>query len=128
VTWDHVPAAQGLAAVLKAALDPDVAVFDHPPRSLNAPAAVVGRPLEVRYSVAALSIDEADVPVVGVHGFDRDVELAELLVQIRAAVEGDFTLGGAVQRATPSLQRNWRQATVSGVPLLAADLVVTITM
>jgi hypothetical protein len=54
--------------------------------------------------------------------------VAGLIAQVRSAVMADDTLGGAVQRAWPALERNWRPLKVAGADLLAADLVLQVYM
>jgi len=131
MTWQRAPAAAALVGKLSAAVAAGtlpVTVFDKPPATLNAPALVVGRPLEVRYATAAFGIDEAELPVVVVAGADGDDMLDSLITTVREAVAPDPTLGGVVQSAIVSLERNWRNLTVAGADVLTADVLLTIQM
>jgi hypothetical protein len=130
VSWDRDPAAKALAAALTdvvAAQQLAVTVFDRPPPSLNPPALVVAWPIEVRFSAAAFGIDEVTLPVLCVGPVDGEDTVAELIAVVRDA-ELDPSLGGAVQIAYPSMERNWRQINVAGVDLLSAEVTYTIQM
>lgn len=130
MSWDRAAAAKALAACLTHAVQEvgeAIAIFDKPPPSLNPPALVVGRPLQVQFSAYTISIDEAELPVSAVVGVDEDDRAAELLDIARLAV-ADRTLGGVVQVCYPALERNWRNLNVAGTDLLAADVVFTIQM
>jgi hypothetical protein len=107
---------------------PAATVFTQPPATLNAPAVVVGWPFEVRYSAVAFSIDEADLPVTVVAGADGGDTIDGLIAVVRAAVLPDPSLAGAVQSATATLERNWRNLSVAGAEVLTADVLVTIQM
>jgi hypothetical protein len=124
--------AQALASAIEATIvgaDDIAAVFDRQPSTLNPPAIVVGRPSEVAYGAFALSIDQATLPVACVAGSgDGDDRVAELADYVRHTVDGDATLGGVVQSVVASFERNWRNLTLGGVELVAADVVLTVTM
>lgn len=129
VTWSRALAAQALADTIKAADDVgNRSVFARPPGSLNVPALVVSRPLEVRYGVASFGVDEAELPVVCLGPLDGDDLVDDLIGLVRSAVAGDPTLGGTVQQASATLERNWRAAKVGGADVLCADALVVITM
>ena len=42
----------------------DLNIFESPPTTLNPPAIVVSRPIEVRYGVAGFGVDAIELPVV----------------------------------------------------------------
>jgi len=102
-------------------------VFEKPPGTLNPPAIVVGRPSEVRYGVAALGIDECDLPVLCLGPMDGEDDVAALITLVRKAIT-DPQLGGAVQTAYPAIERNWRQVNVAGTDLLQAEVSFVILM
>ena len=103
-------------------------MFSRPPATLNVPALVISRPLEVRYGVAAFGVDEAELPVVCLGPLDGDDLVDELLAMVNDAVAGDPTFRGAVRSAVMTMARNWRSAKVAGADTLAADAVVMVTM
>jgi hypothetical protein len=127
VTWDRDSVGKALASILEAAIT-DVSIYDRPLYNLNAPAIVVGRAAETRYSTWALSIDETTLPVTCLAGTERDADVAELIAQVRAAVLADVMLGGLVQSCYPVAERNWRPLKVAGADLLAADVVLQVYM
>lgn len=131
MTWQRGPVAEALAACLRQAAEVagDYAgVFDRQPTTLNPPALVVGRPVEVRYSAFALAIDEADLPVHCVGPADGDDRVSELIALCRLATGGNPTLGGVVQSIRASFERNWRTQTLGGVDLTVADVIFTVTV
>jgi hypothetical protein len=132
VAWNRAVVAKALYAMLTTA-PPDPAatppfIFERPPGTLNAPAVVVGRPAEVRYSEFALGIDFCEFIVVCVAAIDGDDDLAELIGWARSVIEPDPSLGGAVQTCVCTGERNWRAVRVAGADLLAAELVLEVTM
>jgi hypothetical protein len=127
MSWDRAAVAKALATQLEAAV-PDVTVYDRPRYNLNAPAIVVGHAAETRYSTHAMTIDDTQLPVTCVAGTEREDDVADLIADVRTAVLADVTLGGAVQSATPLLERNWRPLKVAGADLLAADVVLQVYM
>jgi hypothetical protein len=131
MSWQRAPVAKALVIAMtvaaEAAADP-VAVFDRQPTTLNPPALVVGRPVEVRFSAFAYGIDEADLPVHAVGPADGDDRVSDLIGLCRQAVADDPTLGGTVTSCVASFERNWRWQTLGGVDLTVADVVLTVTM
>lgn len=130
MSWRRALVAPELADMLKAAQgDADTAsIFSAPPETLNAPAIVVGRPLEVRYGVGGLGVDEADLPVVCLaSALSGEDTVDDLISFVRAAVLADPSVSGAVQRCTATGERNWRMVRIGGAELLAADVVLTIS-
>jgi hypothetical protein len=140
VTWSRRACAEALAFVLEAAATPPVlfetealvpsqiTVFEQPPSSINPPALVIARPIEVRYGTAALSIDDAELPIVCCGPVTDDDTLDDLIAFVRQTLAQDPTLGAVVQSCTPELERSWRPARVAGVDLLVVDLVLRIQM
>ena len=129
MSWSRNLCAYALADTLKAAdTVGNRSVFARPPATLNVPALVVSRPLEVRYGVSAFGVDEGELPVVCLGPLDGDDLVDELLALVNDAVAGDPTLGGAVRGAVMTQARNWRSAKVGGADTLAADAVVMVTM
>jgi hypothetical protein len=131
MAWQRTPVAKALAEsiaqIVEAAGD-TVGVFDRQPSTLNPPAIVIGRPIEVAYDAFAFGIDAAELPVGCVAGAgDGDDRVAELIAYVRAAAD-DVTLGGVVQSLDDNFERNWRNLTLGGVELVAADVIFTVTM
>jgi hypothetical protein len=127
VSWDRAAVAKALVTQLEAAIS-DVSILDRPLFNLNAPAIVVGRAAETRYSAFAMAIDETQLPVTVVAGSERDDDVADMIAEVRSAVMADITLGGVVQRCVPVAERNWRPIKVAGADLLAADVVLEVQM
>lgn len=127
MSWDRATCAKALAAQLEAAIA-DVTVYDRPLFNLNAPALVIGRPIETRYAVAGMNVDLAQLPVACVAATEHDDDVTALIGEVRAAVNADRTLGGAVQLCYPVAERNWRPLKVAGADLLAADAVLEVHM
>ena len=130
MTWDRATAAKALAAELEAAVaaaGETVTVFDRPPATVNPPAIVVGRPTEVAYAQFAFGVDEATLPVLCVGPVDGEDRVTELIELVRGAIS-EPTLGGVVQNAWASAERNWRQINVAGADLLQAEVTFTIAM
>jgi hypothetical protein len=131
MAWQRTPVAKALTAAIEGVVEAagdNVAVFDRQPSTLNPPAIVVGRPLEVAFDSFAFAIDEATLPVGCCAGAgDGDDRVAELIAYVRAAVD-DPTLGGVVQNIDDNFERNWRNLTLGGVELVAADVIFTVTM
>jgi hypothetical protein len=131
VSWRRSLVAPALADMLKAAqTETDTAsIFAAPPETLNPPAIVVGRPIEVRYSVFAFGIDETDLPIVCVGPFYAGEDIVDGLVAfVCGAVMGDRSINGTVASCTASSSRNWRGVRIGGADMLAADVVLTVTM
>jgi hypothetical protein len=130
VTWNRASAARALADVLEQAAlaaGDNATIFDKPPLTLNPPAIVVGRPASVNYQQYAFGIDEVELPVTVVAALDGDDRASELIDLVRTAIL-DPSLGGVVQGATPTTERNWRTLNVAGTDLLVADVMFTISM
>jgi hypothetical protein len=125
MSWDRATTAKALAAQLEAAIS-GVTIYDRPLYDLNAPAIVIGRPLETRYAASAFGVDLTTLPVACVAGTERDDDVSDLIAQVRAAVAGDVSLGGTVAVCVPTAERNWRPIKVGGADLLAADVVLEI--
>lgn len=129
MSFNRATVAPALANVLdEARAEGDTfSVFSAPPESLNAPALVVGRPIEVRYGVFAMNVDEAELPVICIGQFlsGEDV-VSGLIAFVRRTVQANNTLGGAVPSCVATLERSWRAIRVGGTDLLAADVVLTI--
>jgi hypothetical protein len=129
VTWSRSTVAEALADVLGAEVAGDgVAVFARPPLTLNPPALVVARPVEVLYGVAGLGVDEAQLPVVCIGPMEGEDVVDDLIAIVRAVVTVDPTLGGVVHLVTAPLERGWRAVTIGGQGsrYLAADVVLQI--
>jgi hypothetical protein len=126
VSWERAPVAAALADLLADAA-PGVAVFDTQPATLNPPALVVSRPTVVRYSAAAIAVDEVELPVICVGPLTAgDNTVADLAGLVRAAVAAEPTLSGTVKIAWITEERNWRAVTIAGVDCLAVDVIVNI--
>lgn len=133
MSWSRAKACQALYNVLATAAEqspatPAPAVYQRPPGTLNAPAVVIGRPAEVRYGQFALSIDDAELPVICLAAQDGDDDVDALLLLVREALAADVTLGTTVLSCTCSLERNWRMVRIAGSDMLAAELVLAIRM
>jgi hypothetical protein len=131
MSWQREPVAKALVAAIEtqlAAAQMTATVYDRPPFSVNAPAIVVGRPTEVRYSTAAFSIDEVTLPLGCLGGADQDDTVAELIAVVRAACDADPSLGQVVQDAHVSGERSWRNVKLAGTDVLVADAIVDVIM
>ena len=128
MTWTRTPVAAALVDVLSAATSGTVTVFAKPPTTINPPAVIVARPTNVNYATASFARDEATLPVEICGSFDGDDTVDALRDQIRKAIDANPTLGGVVPSCTVTSERNWRNVTVAGVELLAAQIVLTILM
>ena len=129
MSWSRAKCAGGLADLLTGATVGTgqlVAVFASPPGTLNAPALVVSRPVEVRYGLGGFAVDSVELPVVCVGPVDGDDLVDELANVVRSAVLDDPTLGGTVQVAYAEVLRNYREQKVAGADVLTADLVLSI--
>lgn len=129
MSWTRALVAQALAEVLKAAqaAEDGASIFAAPPETLNAPAIVVGRPIEVLYGTGGLSVDTATVPVVCIGPSLAGEDTVDALINfVRQAVGANVTLNGAVRSCTVTLERNWRAVRVAGADLLGADVVLTV--
>jgi hypothetical protein len=127
VSWDRAAVANALVAVLGPATG--ATVHPRPPETLNPMCLVVGRPQPVTYSVAALSVDEAVLPLIVVGGVETEDQIEAIKNAAKAAVTADPTLGGAVQAAWPTEERNWRNITgAGGIQLLTVELILTVNM
>ena len=125
MTWDRATATAALAEMLG---DTGATVYPKPPATLNPPAIVLARASNVDYNVSAFGIDEATLPDVCVGPLEGDDEIDALKSTVRAALLADPTIGGAVQLATATAERNWRTVTISGTELTTVDLVIMVKM
>jgi hypothetical protein len=127
VSWNRVGAVQAIVAALQQTAGDLAFIFDKTPQTINPPALVVGRPLEVGYSSAAFGIDEATLSVICVAAADGEDVIDQLITLVRASFP-DPSLGGAVQSCVCTNERNWRNATVSGIDILQAEVILSIQM
>jgi hypothetical protein len=127
MTWNRTPAAAALANTITAYLGGAATVFVEPPQTLNPPAVVIG-PSTMPMATAAFGTDEVDVSVMVVAAIGHLNDLDGLAQQVRLAVVGDDTLGGAVKVAWPYEQRNNRNVTVAGIDLSVVEVAVKVTM
>jgi hypothetical protein len=127
MTWTRIIAAAAIAETLDR-LDPAVNVFATPPESFNPPAYIVGYPRTVAYGQQVFGIDLATIPIMIAVG-PNEVDRADAMVNMaKDALTSDPSLGRAVQGLTAPEQSNWRRLNVSGIDVLAVDLVLEITM
>jgi hypothetical protein len=103
-----------------------VAVFDHPPLTLNTPALVVGRPTEVLYGVAGMGTDEAQLPVICIGPMEGEDVIDGLIGIVRGVVASNGTLSGVVRSVTAPMERSWRRVDIGGAKFLAADVVLQV--
>lgn len=128
MSWSRALAAAGLADAFKAADDGTTNIFPSPPMTLNPPAIVVGRPLEVRYAEAGLGVDAVELPVICLGPMEGDDVVDALITFVRSVVMADPSVGRTLRSTSPSLQRNWRAVRIGGADYLAADVVLNIEM
>jgi hypothetical protein len=127
VTWDRAAVAGALVTTFGAVTP--VKVHAAPPETLNPMCIVVGRPDSVSYNTIAFSIDQATLPVMVVGGLETEDQIEALKALCRQAVGADPTLGGTVQAATATEERNWRNVTgAGGIQLLLVELVLAVQM
>ena len=127
MSWDRTVAVPALVNAIDVASGGTVFVFDRPPTTLNPPAVVVGRPVEVLYATAGFSVDETTLPVLCVGAAEDDDTVDDLIGVVRAAVKTPG-LGGAAQSCVASAARNWRNVVLAGVEILQAEVILTIQM
>lgn len=127
MSWNRTDAVAAIVAALQQTMGESVFVHAKTPQTINPPAVVVGRPLEVRYSVTSFGTDETTISVICVGPADGEDVVDELIAQVRQSFP-DPSLGGVVQSCRPTVERNWRNATVAGVDILQAEVVVTVNM
>ena len=127
MTWTRIIAAAAIAETLDR-LDPAVNVFATPPETFNPPAYIVGYPTTVQYGRQMFGTDVATIPVmIGVG--PNEVDRADAMVAMaKDALVVDPSLGQLVQGLAITEQANWRRLNVSGIEVLAVDLVLEITM
>jgi hypothetical protein len=126
VSWDRQAVADALVDTLAVT---GVKVHPKPPEVLNPMCVVVGRPQPVAYSTIAFSVDEATLPVVVVGGVETEDQIETLKNDCRAAIAKDPQLGGTVQAAYCTEERNWRNVTgAGGIQLLLVELILTVQM
>src|SRR5215471_17485932 len=111
MSWSRAVAAPALAQAITNHVAGQASVFEKPPQTLNAPAIVLGRPVEVQYSYFALGVDQCSFPVLCVGPADGDDAVANLITLVRGSLT-DATLGGVVQSCTAEYERNWRNVNV----------------
>lgn len=129
MSWNRQAVADALVTMLTAATEGAVKVHERPPETINPPAIVIGRPQPVLYSAIALSIDDASLPVIIAVGIESEDQAETIKTTVRNAVMGDPTLGGTVQSAVPSEERNWRNFTgAGGIQILTVELILSIQM
>lgn len=128
MTWDRSRAAPALAALIEAAADPLVTVFEAAPDTLNAPALVCSEPARVAKRTAGMGVDECEFVVIGLTGLDQSDQLAALLDTVDKAVMSDPTLGGVAQTSMVTEYRNWRPVSIGGANFRAADAAIRIDM
>ena len=127
MSWDRAVCAQALVDLLGPATG--VKVHIKPPELLNPMCIVVGRPQPVTYSIAGFGVDEATLPVMIVGGVETEDAIELLKTDCRDAIRENPQLGGAVQNATPTEERNWRNLTgAGGIQLLLVELILTVQM
>jgi hypothetical protein len=129
MSWSRSLVAAALADVLKAAQGPEdnASVFASPPETLNTPAIVVGRPIEVLYGVGAFAVDTATLPVVCIGPFLTGEDVVDALITfVRQTIGPATSLNGAVRSCTVTREANWRAMRVAGADLLGADVVLTV--
>jgi len=129
MTWQRAPVAAALAATLTT-IDPTVAVFATPPETFNPPAYIVGWPRNVSYREKQFNTDVAQLPILAACGMAEADRVDQMLNQAYDTISkvADATFGGIVQLVDLGPQDNWRVLRVAGVDLLAADLLLEITM
>jgi hypothetical protein len=126
--WDRAACSDALVAVLGAAL-PTVTIHPRPPEVINPFCVVISRPAPVLYGTGALGIDEATLPLVVAGGAETEDRVEEIKNTCRTTVDANATLGGVVQIAWCSEERNWRNLTgAGGIQLLLVELVLTVRM
>ena len=128
MSWSRALAATALADAFKSADDGTTNIFASPPMTLNPPAVVVGRPIEVRYATAALGVDAVELPVICIGPMEGDDVVDGLIGFVRSVVMADPSVGGTFRSSPPELQRNWRALRIGGADYLAADVVLAIEM
>jgi hypothetical protein len=127
VSWNRVNAVQAIVAALQQTVGDQAFVFDKTPQTINPPAIVVGRPLEVSYSSAAFGIDETTISIICVAAADGEDVIDQLITLVRESFP-DPSLGRAVQSCVCTNERNWRNTTVAGIDILQAEVILTIQM
>jgi hypothetical protein len=126
VSFTRAPVAAALVDMLTAATGGGVFIHERPPYTVNAPAVVVGRAVSVSYGAVAFGIDLATLPLGIVGGAEADDTVDDLKATVRKAIEADPTVGGSVQVAFCTEERNWRNVSSGGADLLTVDLIVEI--
>jgi hypothetical protein len=127
MSWSRTDAVAAIVAALQQTMGEAVFVHAKTPQTINPPAIVVSRPLEVRYSSSAFSIDEASISVICVGPADGEDVVDGLITQVRQSFP-DPSLGGVVASCRPTVERNWRNVSIAGVDILQAEVVLTVDM
>ena len=126
--WDRAGCAAALAATLGPVL-PTVTIHQKPPEIVNPFCVVVSRPAPVSYATAGLGVDEATLPLIIVGGVETEDTVEQIKNTAKTAIDANFTLGGKVQAAWVTEERNWRNLTgAGGIQLLLVELVVMVQM
>jgi hypothetical protein len=128
MSWSRSDVALAVVAQLQTVVGETTFVFAKPPQTINPPALIVGRPLEVRYSTSGLAVDQALLPITCVGPADGEEMVDDLITAIRQAFPPGSNLGGLVQVIYPDSERGWRNLNLAGVDLLLADVSLTINM
>ena len=113
MTWDRAACAQAVAAVLGPVL-PTVTIHQRPPEIVNPFCLVISRPAPVSYATAGLGVDEATLPLIVVGGAETEDTVEQIKNTAKQAIDANFTLGGKVQAAWCTEERNWRNQTGAG--------------
>lgn len=127
MSWDRPKAAAALADVLEAGTDDLVAVFESPPASMNAPALVIMRPT-VMFHQPAFAVNKITWSVTAAVGVGADDTLDGLIGLARQAIDGDPTLGGAVQICRATEQRPRGIVNIAGADFLTEELILNARM
>lgn len=127
MTWSRAPFVAALVPALQSSLGDGVFVHPKPPSTVNPPAVIVGRPVEVVHATAGFGVDTITIPVHCMAALDGDDLVEQLLAGVRAGLH-DPSLGGAIQSVTVEADRNWHNLNVAGADLLQADAILTVQM
>jgi len=126
MSWNRTDAVKAIVQALSANINA-AWIFDKTPQTINPPAVVVSRPDTINYSFFALGIDEATIPVVCVGAADGEDTVDALITAVRQSFP-DPSLGGIVSSCVPSSERGWRNASIAGIDVLQAEVVLTVQM
>ena len=105
--------------------DPSTAARGRQPVLSGHLPAGAGRPT----ATAGLGVDEATLPLIVVGGAETEDTVEQIKNTAKQAIDAAFTLGGKVQAAWCTEERNWRNQTgAGGIQLLLVELVVMVQM